>query len=214
MSVQIGIMSSFMLGMHDHSSNEQGGAVPLGSVSGHSKAAHDALLINAGQVDGVSLPGTPANVLSPRDVTITGSVVSNNSRNENNPERSTMNVGMILAKEIRLNEDVGNLRVHHQLHGTLGNQVRSRICVNGVPTMHGDYITTLVPYQSYEEDIVGGLNSGDLIQVYYNAFGAGETVFVRNFQLWYDRKISHIGGAELVTELPAGVPYDVTNQDP
>ena len=50
---QYGIQAMGMLSVHNHSSLTQGGAVPLGSLSGHNKPPHDALAINAGQVDGI-----------------------------------------------------------------------------------------------------------------------------------------------------------------
>ncbi len=37
---------------HDHSNIDLGGAVPLGSITGHTKVPHDALNINADKVDG------------------------------------------------------------------------------------------------------------------------------------------------------------------
>ena len=48
---QYGIQAMGMLSVHNHSSLTQGGAVPLGSLSGHNKPPHDALLINADLVD-------------------------------------------------------------------------------------------------------------------------------------------------------------------
>jgi len=52
---------------HDHSTINLGGAVPIGSISGHLKALHDAMLINADLVDGIHLPETIANVLTDHD---------------------------------------------------------------------------------------------------------------------------------------------------
>ena len=50
---QYGIQAMGMLSVHNHSNLTQGGAVPLGSLSGHNKPPHDALAIDAGQVDGI-----------------------------------------------------------------------------------------------------------------------------------------------------------------
>lgn len=61
---QMGIMSSYQLSAHTHSGVGQGGVVPLGNIAGHTKAVHDALAINADQVDGIDLPNTIANILS------------------------------------------------------------------------------------------------------------------------------------------------------
>jgi len=52
MNHQVGIRSYTPLDLHDHSTVFQGGAVPLGSISGHTKVPHDALNIDADTVDG------------------------------------------------------------------------------------------------------------------------------------------------------------------
>jgi len=77
MNHQAGVSSTWHPMPHDHSNVNQGGAIPLPSISGHSKAVHDALLINADQVDGehvgaivtnarvkAHFPDTIANILS------------------------------------------------------------------------------------------------------------------------------------------------------
>lgn len=61
---QYGIQAMGMLSVHDHSSLTQGGAVPLGSLTGHNKPPHDALAINADQVDGIDIPSIIANILT------------------------------------------------------------------------------------------------------------------------------------------------------
>ena len=48
---QYGIQAMGMLSVHNHSNLTQGGAVPLGSLTGHNKPPHDALLIDADLVD-------------------------------------------------------------------------------------------------------------------------------------------------------------------
>lgn len=63
MPAQQGIMSSYQLTAHDHSGVGQGGLVPLASITGHNKAVHDALLINADLCDGQHLETTTELVL-------------------------------------------------------------------------------------------------------------------------------------------------------
>lgn len=74
---QVGIYPWSKAMPHDHSTINLGGAVPLTSITGHTKVPHDALAINADQVDGeeaaaivtnarvkAHFPDTIANILS------------------------------------------------------------------------------------------------------------------------------------------------------
>lgn len=61
---QYGIQAMGMLSIHNHSSLTQGGAVPVGSLTGHNTPIHDALDIDADTVDGIDIPSIIANILT------------------------------------------------------------------------------------------------------------------------------------------------------
>jgi len=201
MNHQVGIRSSYLMGIHDHSSVPEGGAVPLGSISGHIKAPHDALLIDADTVDG-------------ENVKFSSCVASANVRNSNDAVVTLVGIlDYTKKKEIRIDSDtLGTLRVLWKMKTNVANdRVYSRLYLNGVAVGNEEFTDSTI-YAEYSHDL-GVLSNGDLIQIWLNSGGVGFTCSVKEQRLAYDKGITEIGGETLDAILATEI-YPATNQDP
>ena len=138
-------------------------------------------------------------------------VVSDNIRNSNDAEKYADSTTYVKKKEIKLNDDLPVVRIHFELMAGAAVTVNGQIYKNGA-AIGTEQSTTSTTYVSFNEDLSGFVKD-DLIQIYIKIPGGGYSVYVANFSLRYDRKISKFLDDELETPLNL-LGISTTNQDP
>lgn len=184
---------------------------------------------NAGHVINVSYKGTGSPVVAEfLDAIVSwienyeapfveiGIQASNNTKNSNDASKSTNSTTAVKVKEIKVNGAYpGSVRVFWQMQSPAGVNVWSQLYKNGTPIGTEKNTTSVTPV-NFTEDIAGGLEENDLIQIYARSVNQTYYCVVQNMRLQFDWAILEIYGEELVVGLPLTRTdaLDVTNQDP
>jgi hypothetical protein len=139
-----------------------------------------------------------------------------NARNSNNTEQTTVSASYVKLKEIKINEATGKINVYFGIHGTEGSpkDALGKVYKNGSPV--GVEHSTFSTSYDYFEDEVPACVANDLIQIYVKKEGVGNTAYIANMALRYDRAVSLVVGQTLTTPLVTEdqTIYSVINQDP
>jgi hypothetical protein len=134
------------------------------------------------------LPALDAsNLTNVTSTSMLGVSVSNNLRQSANTERSKLgDTTYTLVKSIKVNLP-GAYRVKFDLKSSSGGSaVFARIYKNGVG--YGTERTTSVAsYTTFSEDL--SFTSNDTIELWYKTQATGYSVYVQNFQLFYDKGV-------------------------
>lgn len=140
---------------------------------------------------------------------------SGNVKNSNDAEKTTTSTSPVKLKEIRINKAYnGSLRVIWLMNCQNGSGVWGQVYKNGTPIGSEQGTGNLSP-TAFTQDITGGLQAGDLIQIYLRA-ASGDTGHVKNMKLAFDWQLTKIMDWVLTTPLALSNTngLDATNQDP
>lgn len=141
---------------------------------------------------------------------------SNADKNFNDDGKNVTSTTPVKKKEIKINQNYeGSLRVKWEMRcGGAGQTVYGQVYKNGIP-IGSEQETESVTFQPFYQDITGGLEADDLIQIYMRVSTNG-IGYIRNMRLAFDWKIKDIMGWPLTSPLQLDIPdgLDVTNQDP
>lgn len=144
-----------------------------------------------------------------------GLITSNNVKNSNDAERTTTSTMSVKLKEIKVNKSYeGSIRIVWQMNCEQGLGVWGQVYKNGIAQGTAQGTGNQFP-TSFSQDLPGGLNADDLIQIYVWAAN-GDTGHIRNMKLCFDWVIPRFDNWVLATPLACTNtdPLDATNQDP
>jgi len=111
-------------------------------------------------------------------------VASDNLKISADTERSMVGASYTKVKEVMVKR-FGTIRVKFDLKCDVTDDSFGRIYVNGV-AVGTERNNTTSSYVTYSEDIT--VKAGDLVQLYYKQDASGNSVYTRNFRIYYDRK--------------------------
>jgi len=179
--------------------------------------------LDAGKVVNVTYKGTGSPVvtefleavLEGFDNAVLGTVASGNVKNSNDTEKTTTSTTPVKLKEIKINQNYsGSIRVIWLMACEQGRGVWGQVYKNGTP-VGSEQGTGSQGWQSFTQDISGGLQGGDLIQIYVRA-ASGDTGHIKNMKLGFNWYIISFKNWILSTPLSLTNtdPLDATNQDP
>ena len=149
------------------------------------------------------------------DNAVLSTVASGNVKNSNDNEKTTTSTTPVKLKEIRINQSYpGSVRVIWLMACEKGSGVWGQVYRNGTP-LGSEQGTGSQGWMAFTQDISGGLQEGDLIQIYVRA-AAGDTGHIKNMKLGFDWYI--ISFKNWILSSPLALtntdPLDATNQDP
>lgn len=135
----------------------------------------------------------------------------------NDASKTTNLASYYKVKEMKVNETwSGSIIVNFNLFSDGTHTAYGKVYLNGSAKSSEFTSTTATPGIQQQYTLTGGINNGDLIQIYIHAQTAGQTVGAITMTLQYKWQITAIGGLTLSAALDTtdATVISTTNQDP
>ena len=148
---------------------------------------------------------------------VTGIIAGDTARHTNSAEKSTGTVGFwVKLKETKLGVDVLSLNIDVQGKGAGSADPYAKLAIYKNGSLKKAHVNMTSAYKTYSYKLNEPCVSGDLIQVYGDAYNYGWTVYARDLVLKADKGITEIGGNVLAEPLliAGAVNLNAVDQDP